>query len=92
MCRSLARLPQAQRVALVLVDMEGLSVLEAAELLGVPEGTVKSRCSRGRTALVPLLSGHRDESADPGGNRSAPARVAPTAPTQTRSAEGRWGQ
>lgn len=49
---ALSRLPERQRVALVLVDMEGLSVAEAAEILDVPEGTVKSRCSRGRAAIA----------------------------------------
>ena len=44
-----------QRAALVLVDMEGYPVAEAAEMLGVAEGTVKSRCSRGRARLAPLL-------------------------------------
>ena len=44
-----------QRAALVLVDMEGYSVQEAAEILQCPPGTVKSRCSRGRTKLLPLL-------------------------------------
>lgn len=53
---ALAALPEAQRVALVLVDMEGLSVTEAAEILQVAEGTVKSRCSRGRQALVAELA------------------------------------
>ncbi len=52
---ALAHLPEAQRMALVLVDMHGMSVAEAAEVLGVAEGTIKSRCSRGRAALVPLL-------------------------------------
>jgi RNA polymerase sigma-70 factor, ECF subfamily len=56
---ALATLPEAQRLALVLVDMHGLSVAEAAEVLDVPEGTVKSRCSRGRAALAPLLA-HRE--------------------------------
>lgn len=63
---ALATLPEAQRVALVLVDMEGLSVAEAAELLGVAEGTIKSRCSRGRAALAPLLAPH-DPSREPAG-------------------------
>lgn len=65
---ALARLPQSQRLALVLVDMEDLSVAEAADLLGVPTGTVKSRCSRGRAALAQMLA--------PGGNRDNPPRVA----------------
>lgn len=54
---ALASLPEGQRLALVLVDMHGLSVAEAAEILGVPEGTVKSRCARGRASLQPLLCG-----------------------------------
>ncbi|MHB2022976.1 MAG: RNA polymerase sigma factor SigM [Mycobacteriales bacterium] len=49
---ALARLPQEQRVALLLVDMLGHSVQEAAGITGVPEGTVKSRCARGRAALA----------------------------------------
>jgi RNA polymerase sigma-70 factor, ECF subfamily len=52
---ALARLPEGQRLALVLVDMHGLSVAEAAAVLDVAEGTVKSRCSRGREALAVLL-------------------------------------
>ncbi|HWL36049.1 MAG TPA: RNA polymerase sigma factor SigM [Frankiaceae bacterium] len=44
-----------QRAAIVLVDVEGYSVDEAAELLGVPAGTVKSRCHRGRVQLAELL-------------------------------------
>ncbi len=54
---ALARIPEQQRVALVLVDMHGLSVAEAAEILEVAEGTVKSRCFRGRAALADLLRG-----------------------------------
>jgi RNA polymerase sigma-70 factor, ECF subfamily len=41
-----------QRAALVLVDMEGYSVEEAAQILGCAPGTVKSRCARGRGALA----------------------------------------
>jgi RNA polymerase sigma-70 factor (ECF subfamily) len=55
--RALATLPEAQRMALVLVDMHGLPVAEAAQILGVPPGTIKSRCSRGRAALAVLLGG-----------------------------------
>jgi RNA polymerase sigma-70 factor (ECF subfamily) len=60
---ALATLPAEQRAALVLVDMQGHSVDEAAAILGVASGTVKSRCSRGRAKLFPLLSGNR--SAEP---------------------------
>ena len=52
---ALARLPEGQRIALVLVDMHGLSVTEAAEVLGVAEGTIKSRCARGRAGMAELL-------------------------------------
>ena len=45
-----------QRAALVLVDMEGYSVEEAAAILGCAVGTVKSRCARGRARLAPLLA------------------------------------
>jgi RNA polymerase sigma-70 factor (ECF subfamily) len=54
---ALNQLGTDQRAALVLVDMEGYSVEEAARILGCAVGTVKSRCSRGRARLVPLL-GH----------------------------------
>jgi RNA polymerase sigma-70 factor (ECF subfamily) len=52
---ALAELPDDQRAALVLVDMQGYPVAEAAEVLGVPVGTVKSRCARGRAKLLPLV-------------------------------------
>ena len=58
---ALARLPEGQRMALVLVDMHGLPVAEAAQVLGIAEGTVKSRCFRGREALAEMLGG-RDPS------------------------------
>jgi len=53
---ALATLPPEQRAALVLVDMEGYPVAEAAAMLDCPTGTVKSRCSRGRTRLAELLA------------------------------------
>src|SRR5580700_8240810 len=53
---ALRALPLPQRAALVLVDMLGYPVAEAAVILGISEGTVKSRCARGRTRLVPYLS------------------------------------
>ncbi len=52
---ALACLPIEQRVAVVLVDMQGYPVADAAATLGVPIGTVKSRCSRGRARLAVLL-------------------------------------
>lgn len=67
---ALATLPLEQRAALVLVDMERYSVAEAAVMLDCPEGTVKSRCSRGRDRLAVLL---RDRLVD----RSGPPERAP---------------
>ena len=51
-----------QRAALVLVDMLGYPVAEVAAILGVSEGTVKSRCARGRARLLPYLSHLRGDS------------------------------
>ena len=53
---ALATLPVEQRAALVLVDMHGWSVEEAARILDVAPGTIKSRCARGRARLLPLLA------------------------------------
>ncbi|MEW2604348.1 RNA polymerase sigma factor SigM [[Kitasatospora] papulosa] len=53
---ALATLPSEQRAALVLVDMQAYPVAEAARILDVPTGTVKSRCARGRARLLPLLT------------------------------------
>jgi RNA polymerase sigma-70 factor, ECF subfamily len=60
---ALAQLPADQRVALVLLDMQGYTVAEIADLLGVAEGTVKSRCARGRARLAVLLGHLRLEGA-----------------------------
>jgi RNA polymerase sigma-70 factor, ECF subfamily len=56
---ALDRLNADQRAALVLVDMQGYSVEEAATMLGCAPGTVKSRCARGRARLAPLLAAMR---------------------------------
>lgn len=53
--RALMRLPVEQRAAIVAVDMQGYSVADTARLLGVAEGTVKSRCSRARARLAVAL-------------------------------------
>lgn len=54
---ALAELPAPFREVVVLRDVEGLSYREIAEVLGLPEGTVMSRLSRGRRALRALLEG-----------------------------------
>ncbi|MFF1680656.1 RNA polymerase sigma factor SigM [Streptomyces sp. NPDC058256] len=74
--KALSTLPPDQRAALVLVDMQGYPVAEAARILDVPIGTVKSRCARGRARLLPLLThlrtenGSSDESKKAGGGRN----------------------
>jgi RNA polymerase sigma-70 factor, ECF subfamily len=49
--RALACLPDEQREVILLVGLEEMSYQEAAQVLGVPVGTVRSRLSRGRDAL-----------------------------------------
>ena len=69
---ALATLPAEQRAALVLVDIQGYAVAEAAEILGVAEGTIKSRCARGRARLAGLLGYLRNPDQD--GNVPSQAR------------------
>ena len=53
---AIAGLPEEQRDALVLTQLEGLSYEKAAGLLGVSEGTVKSRVNRARNRLKEIFS------------------------------------
>ena len=53
---ALKAIPEAQRRAIVLHHLAGLSVAEVASETGSPEGTVKARLARGRTALAELLA------------------------------------
>jgi RNA polymerase sigma-70 factor (ECF subfamily) len=62
--RGLAALPPEQRAAILLVGLEGLRYDEAAEILAVPIGTVRSRLSRGRDALRKLLDREEAVEAD----------------------------
>jgi RNA polymerase sigma-70 factor, ECF subfamily len=80
---ALRTLPEEQRAALVLVDMEGYPVAEAAQILDCAVGTVKSRCSRGRSRLAELLAplldaADRDPHVTPARNPVASAPVEPT--------------
>lgn len=53
---AMQQLPEEQQLAVSLVLVEGLAYHEAAELLGIPVGTLTSRLARGREALVNLLA------------------------------------
>ena len=53
---ALEELPPDQRTAIILVDLEGWSVEEAAAIMECPTGTIKSRCSRGRAKLARRLA------------------------------------
>jgi RNA polymerase sigma-70 factor (ECF subfamily) len=82
--QALQQIPAEQRAALVLVDVQGYAVAEAAVMLGVAEGTIKSRCARGRARLA-LLLGHLRNPTDGGrvpsevrADAAAPARVTTT--------------
>ncbi|MGH7093314.1 MAG: sigma-70 family RNA polymerase sigma factor [Stellaceae bacterium] len=55
--RALARLPKEQRTVVLLIGLEGMSYETAAEVTGVPVGTVRSRLSRGRDALREMMEG-----------------------------------
>ncbi|WP_112466335.1 RNA polymerase sigma factor SigM [Streptomyces triticisoli] len=91
---ALGALPPDQRAALVLVDMQGYPVAEAARVLDVPPGTVKSRCARGRARLLPLLTHLRPESTgekkEPGTrrNRTQGASVPPAASPEDTGTQG----
>jgi len=61
--RALARLPDEQRLVILLVGLEGMRYEEVATILGIPIGTVRSRLSRGRDMLRELM-GMKDETAD----------------------------
>ena len=54
--RCLGRLPEPQRVCIVLMDVAGYTAKEAAETLGCPRGTVLARVHRGRRRLARLLA------------------------------------
>ncbi|MFF4505614.1 RNA polymerase sigma factor SigM [Streptomyces sp. NPDC001401] len=91
---ALGTLPPDQRAALVLVDMQGYPVAEAARVLDVPTGTVKSRCARGRARLLPLLTHLRpanaggDKEQGQGRNRTQGTSVPPAAGPPTAGPRG----
>ena len=62
---ALRRLPPEQREAIALHHVADLGVRQIAELVGVPEGTVKARLARGRAKLAPLVDDLADEPTGP---------------------------
>lgn len=62
--RALGMLPTEQREVVLLIGLEGISYGEAADILGISIGTVKSRLSRGRRALRQLMEGRTPGSDD----------------------------
>ncbi|MER7800141.1 RNA polymerase sigma factor SigM [Streptomyces parvulus] len=83
--KALDTLPADQRAALVLVDMQGYPVAEAARILDVPTGTIKSRCARGRARLLPQVTHLRPDGSGEDGkcgterNRTPGTSVPPAA-------------
>lgn len=70
--RALAALPTEQRLAVLLVDVEGWPVADVAVALGCAVGTVKSRCARGRARLLALL-----DARNPGAGSRVPSEDRP---------------
>ncbi|MEM8854797.1 MAG: RNA polymerase sigma factor [Pseudomonadota bacterium] len=64
------QLPEEQREVLMLVCVEGMSYAQAADVVGLPVGTVMSRLARGRTKLAALLG---EAGIKPAKGRSSPA-------------------
>lgn len=58
--RGLAQLPREQRTTLLLVVIEGMSYEQAAEVTGVPVGTIRSRLARARDGLRRFLQDEPD--------------------------------
>jgi RNA polymerase sigma-70 factor (ECF subfamily) len=84
---ALRTLPPDQQAVLVLVDMLGYSVADAAEVLGISPGTVKSRCARGRARLLPRLAHLRGQGL-PAQDAPAQDRPAQDRPAQSLPAPG----
>lgn len=58
--RSIAKLPEHHRTTIILIDRMGLSYEEAAEVMNIALGTVKSRLARARKEMQSLLQAERE--------------------------------
>ena len=61
--RALAQLPEQQREVIVLIGLKGMTYEKAAEAMGCPVGTVRSRLCRGRETLHRLMGGRQEQGA-----------------------------
>jgi RNA polymerase sigma-70 factor (ECF subfamily) len=82
---ALTKVPEEFRVAVVLCDLYRVPYADAAQILEVPVGTVKSRVFRGRAALAACLAGSGNPDpplgvATPPGTDPGPATSEPTGP------------
>lgn len=92
--QAFTRLPEAQRAALHLVAVEGLSYQDAADALNIPIGTLMSRLSRARASLRLLdqpLSQQSDDSPADGTQADRPRTGAPRAPVSLKLVRGSHG-
>ncbi len=77
---AITKLSEGQRQVLTLVDLEGFSYIEVAQILSIPIGTVMSRLCRARSALREhlqecLTTPRMDDSRDGGGRTASGAAV-----------------
>ena len=84
--RALACLPDEQREVILLVGLEGMAYESAAQILGVPIGTVRSRLSRGRETLRQLLGRHQESTPASGPGSKYPVPTQPWAASRREAA------
>jgi RNA polymerase sigma-70 factor (ECF subfamily) len=87
---ALTKVPEEFRVAVVLCDLYRVPYADAAQIMEVPVGTVKSRVFRGRAALATCLATSDDPDpplgvATPPGTDPGPATSEPTGPDHPRN-------
>ena len=84
--RALARIPAEQRRVILLIGLEGITYEEAAAILDIPIGTIRSRLSRGRESVRKLIDWRDDVEATNGAaNTSAKPKHRQVAPEVARA-------